>query len=239
VKFSIVVPTYNEAGGIEKLIGELDRVFKTAGLDGEIIVVDDNSPDGTGRLADTLAQRFPGRVTVVHRPRKQGLGAALVGGFTHSLSGRHDYIFQMDADLSHDPASLPEMRRALENADVVVGSRYAAGGRTVHWPAWRRSLSRLGSRYAASVLRLPFRDLTSGYKGFRRKVLETLVLGEIRSSGYAFQIEVTYRSHRTGFRVVELPITFVDRARGKSKMSWRIVREALLVVPKLRWAAPH
>jgi dolichol-phosphate mannosyltransferase len=226
----VVVPTYNEADNLERLV---DQVIKVGPFD--LLIVDDNSPDGTGGLADRLVADRPTRVSVLHRAEKLGLGSAYVAGFRHALAHNYQRVFEMDADFSHDPAMLPSLRANLDRADVVLGSRYIAGGGTRRWPAWRRALSQFGSRYAALVLGLPFRDLTGGFKGFRSRVLSALDLDAIQSNGYAFQIEVTYRSFKHGFHIVEAPITFSDRRAGHSKMRAGIVTEALLVVWRLRF----
>jgi dolichol-phosphate mannosyltransferase len=226
----VVIPTYNEAENLRRLVS---MVLAEGGFD--VLIVDDNSPDGTGELADALVGHYPGRVAVVHRVGKLGLGTAYRTGFAYALSNGYQRVFEMDADFSHDPAALPELRAALDDADVVLGSRYVRGGATANWPIWRRLLSQSGSRYAALMLGLPFHDLTGGFKGFSARVLQTLDLDAIQSNGYAFQIEVTYRAYRSGFRVVELPITFADRRWGKSKMRPAIVFEALRVVWTLRF----
>jgi dolichol-phosphate mannosyltransferase len=231
----VVIPTYNEAENLPALIA---AILAQGPFD--VLVVDDNSPDGTGALADRLGSLYDGRVAVLHRPGKQGLGTAYRAGFTHALARGYQHIFEMDADFSHDPRELPLLRADLDAADVVLGSRYVRGGSTPHWPLARRLLSRAGSKYAALLLDLPFHDLTGGFKGFSARVLQTLDLDAIRSNGYAFQIEVTYRAYRAGFHIVEHPITFVDRRLGKSKMRASIVTEALRIVWALRFgsAAP-
>lgn len=226
----VVIPTYNEAKNIDPLVR---KVLATAAFD--VLVVDDHSPDGTGVVADELARQYPGRVMVLHRSGKLGLGTAYVQGFTYALRAGYARVFQMDADFSHDPDHLPAMRDALDRADMVIGSRYVRGGSTCHWPLRRRILSRMGSAYAAVVLGLPLRDLTTGYKGFDRRVLEALDLNAIRSTGYSFQIEVTFRCYQQGFDIVEIPITFEDRRLGQSKMNGHIVTEALLLVWRLRF----
>jgi dolichol-phosphate mannosyltransferase len=204
----------------------------------DVFVIDDNSPDGTGDVAEDLAYESGGRVAVVHRPCKRGLGAALTTGFRYAVAKGYRHIFQMDADLSHDPAFLPEMRRALEDADVVIGSRYAAGGRIAGWPAWRFALSNLGCIYSRLLLGLPLRDPTGGFKGFRREALEAVMTQRLLSKGFAVQIEVNHRCFRSNLHVVELPVAFAERTRGRSKMSLAIAAEAFLVVARLRLAPP-
>jgi len=223
------VPTYNEAGNLEVLV---PRVLAAGSFD--VVVVDDNSPDGTGRIADDLVARFPERVAVIHRPGKLGLGTAYVAGFGHALARGYERVFEMDADLSHDPDSLSTLRAALEDADVVLGSRHVSGGEAPGWPLWRRSLSRAGSWYASRLLGMPFHDLTSGFKGLRRRALEAVDLETIRSNGYCFQIEVTHRCYRAGLRIAEVPIVFHNRRIGRSKLDRRVVAEALVLVWQLR-----
>ena len=201
-----------------------------------VLVIDDASPDGTGAIADALADEFDG-VAVLHRDRKEGLGPAYLAGFRRALADGADLVLEMDCDFSHDPRDVPRLIAAADDADLVLGSRYVAGGRVGNWGLLRRLVSRGGSLYAQLVLSLPVRDLTGGFKCYRRTVLESLPLDEIESKGYAFQIETTYRALRRGFRVVELPITFVDRVEGGSKMSKAIVAEAVWKVPALRFAA--
>ncbi len=198
-----------------------------------MLVVDDGSPDGTGELADRLAERHDD-VEVLHRARKEGLGPAYVAGFQRALDGGAALVAQMDADFSHDPADLPRLLAAAEDADLVLGSRYVDGGGVADWGAVRRLISRGGSAYARTVLRLGVRDLTGGFKVFRREVLERIDLETISSLGYAFQVETTFRALRAGFRVVEVPIVFADRRVGESKMSGEIVLEAALRVPAMR-----
>lgn len=230
----VVVPTYNEAENIEPMV----RMVLAQGPFG-VLVVDDDSPDGTGRIAYRLATENPGRVSVLHRERKEGLGAAYRAGFDYALANGPARIYQMDADLSHDPAVLPELRAALmDGEDLAIGSRYVAGGGVVGWPWWRQLVSRGGSLYAGAILRLRQRDLTGGFKGWRRQTLEAIRTEETRSNGYAFQIETTYRARIAGARIVEVPITFADRERGSSKMGWPIVFEAVRVVPGLRLRPP-
>jgi len=222
------VPTYNERENIEPLLTRLLALP----YDLNVLVVDDGSPDGTGALADQLAARDP-RIRVLHRARKQGLGRAYLAGFAAALASGYGRILEMDADFSHDPARLPVLLGT--DADLVLGSRYVPGGGTVNWGLGRRILSRGGSLYARAILGVPVYDLTGGFKCFRRRVLEGLDLGSVRSSGYAFQIELTYRAIRRGYTVVEVPITFVDRRVGQSKMSRGIVAEALWMVWKIRF----
>ena len=227
----VIIPTYNEAINLKLLV---PSVLQQGPFD--VLIVDDNSPDGTGEVAEELAKRFPGRVEVLHRSGKLGLGTAYVEGFYYALAMGYQRIFTMDADFSHDPSRLPALRAALEEADVVLGSRYVPGGGTLRWPLRRRLLSRVGSAYARMMLDLPIRDLTSGFKGFRRTVLEALLpeLDTIHSAGYAIQIEMTYLSARHGFRIQEVPILFENRVAGQSKMNGLIIVEALRVVCALR-----
>jgi dolichol-phosphate mannosyltransferase len=209
---------------------------RATGPDGwRVLVVDDSSPDGTGEIADRLALEMPG-VEVLHRPLRQGLGPAYLAGFSFALEAGADYVFEMDADFSHDPADLARLLAAVRDggADVALGSRYVPGGGVTEWGVVRRFVSRGGSLYAALVLSLRVRDLTGGFKCFRADVLRAIGLETVRSKGYAFQVELTYRAIRSGFRVVEVPITFRDRRLGRSKMSWRIAGEAMLLVPRLR-----
>lgn len=227
----VIIPTYNEASNLKLLI---PRILQQGPFD--VIIVDDNSPDGTGELAEQFAAQLPERVTVLHRTGKLGLGSAYVAGFHHALEMGYLHIFTMDADFSHDPGYLPALRAALSEADIALGSRYVKGGGTRNWPLSRRLLSRGGSAYARLVLGLPIHDLTGGFKGFRRQVLETMLpeLDTMRSNGYVYQIETTYLCSRHGFRIVEVPIIFEDRVLGQSKMNRRIVAEALWVVWALR-----
>ena len=226
----ICLPTYNEKDNVEPMVRAL------RGLDLEdlhVLVIDDNSPDGTGAIADRLATEDD-RVHVLHREGKEGLGPAYLAGFGHALELGADLVFELDCDFSHDPADVPRLAAATGNADLVLGSRYVHGGGTRNWGFVRRFVSRGGSLYAQVLLQLGLRDLTGGFKCYRRKVLETIDLDGISSLGYAFQIETTYRALRAGFRVVEVPITFSDREVGGSKMSKGIVLEAIWRVPVLR-----
>jgi dolichol-phosphate mannosyltransferase len=224
------LPTYNEAENVGPMV---DRLGEILGSDGIVLIIDDNSPDGTGEFADGLATERPW-VQVLHRPRKEGLGPAYLDGFRRALELGADLIFELDCDFSHDPADVPRLTAAAAEADLVIGSRYVPGGGTKNWGLVRRLISRGGSLYAQILLGVPIRDLTGGFKCYRRKVLEAIDLDAIHSKGYAFQIETTYRALRAGFRVVEVPIVFTDREVGGSKMSKAIVLEAVWKVPALR-----
>jgi len=212
-------------------------LLERLGPDDAILVIDDGSPDGTGALADRIAAAHDGRVAVLHRPAKEGLGPAYLAGFRRALSEGAELVLEMDCDFSHDPADVPRLIEATADADLVLGSRYVDGGRVEDWGAGRRFVSRAGSLYAQTLLATHIRDLTGGFKCYRREVLERIDLGAVSSRGYAFQIETTYRTIRAGFRVVEIPIMFVDREIGGSKMSRSIVVEAFWRVPALRLAA--
>ena len=225
----IIIPTYNERENLKSLCDQVLTALPSA----DLLIVDDNSPDGTGRLADEIAARDP-RVHALHRPGKMGLGTAYIQGFRWALERDYRFVFEMDADFSHQPKYLVDFLRAVADADLVLGCRYMPGGGTVDWTLSRKLVSRGGNLYARAVMGLPFRDLTGGFKCFRREVLETIDLGAIASKGYAFQIELTYRTHQAGFRIAEVPIIFPDRKLGTSKMSGRIVREAMINVVKLR-----
>jgi dolichol-phosphate mannosyltransferase len=228
---TICLPTYNERENLEAMIQVL------ALHDVRVLIVDDNSPDGTGELADGLAAKFD-FVDVLHRPRKEGLGPAYIAGFQRALADGAGVVLEMDCDFSHDPADVPRLIGAVENgADLALGSRYVDGGKVEDWGAVRRFISEGGSLYARFVLGVGVRDLTGGFKCYRREVLERIDLAAVQSKGYAFQIETTYRALRAGFRVVEVPIRFADRTRGHSKMSRSIVAEAMWKVPLLRAAA--
>jgi len=233
VRRVICLPTYDERENLEPMV----RALGDLGLEGlEVLVVDDASPDGTGEIADRLAAELPW-VHVLHRERKEGLGPAYLAGFARALELGADLVFEMDCDFSHDPADVPRLAAAAADADLVLGSRYVAGGGTRNWGLVRRFISRGGSLYAQVLLGLGIRDLTGGFKCYRSVGLETIDLGAIDSRGYAFQIETTYRAIRAGFRVVEVPITFSDREVGGSKMSRSIVLEAIWKVPLLRLRA--
>ena len=232
MKAVICLPTYNERENLEPMLLALEQVLPQGG---RVLVIDDGSPDGTGELADRLAEQLP-FVSVLHRQRKDGLGRAYVAGFHRALADGADLILEMDCDFSHDPKDVPRLIAAAEDADVAIGSRYVAGGGTENWGAIRRLISRSASVYTRMLL-MPINDPTSGFKCFRRAVLERIDLDAIHSKGYAFQIENVYRSLRAGFRVVEVPITFAERHMGHSKMNRGIVLEAIWKVPALRLAA--
>jgi dolichol-phosphate mannosyltransferase len=229
----ICLPTYNERENLEAMVRALGEVLEEGD---RVVVIDDNSPDGTGELADRLAAELP-FVKVLHRPEKQGLGPAYLAAFRHALAGDAELVFEMDCDRSHDPGDVPRLRAAAEGADLVLGSRYVEGGAIRNWGLVRRLVSAGGSLYARLLLGVRVRDLTGGFKCYRRRVLEGIDLEAVRSRGYAFQIETTYRALRAGFRVVEVPVTFTDREVGGSKMSRSIVLEAIWKVPALRLAA--
>jgi dolichol-phosphate mannosyltransferase len=235
-RYLIVLPTYDERENLPRMIDALAAIRDQVPMPGEVLVVDDGSPDGTGQLADQLAARHDW-LHVLHRPGKQGLGRAYLAGFEWGLQRPFSHIIEMDCDLSHPVSALPAMLEASQHADLVLGSRYTAGGGVDGWPLHRRVISRGGCTYARMVLGVPIHDLTGGFKCFRRWVLESLDLSHVRAGGYAFQIELTYRTLRMGGRVVELPITFTDRAYGESKMSRAIVLEAVREVPALRLRA--
>ncbi|TMK79570.1 MAG: polyprenol monophosphomannose synthase [Actinobacteria bacterium] len=229
----ICLPTYNEHENLEPMVQALGDL----GMENlDVLVIDDASPDGTGEIADRLADELPW-LHVLHRPRKEGLGPAYLNGFRRALELGADLVFEMDCDFSHDPADVPRLARAADDADLVLGSRYVPGGGVGNWGLLRRVISRGGSLYAQMLLQLSIRDLTGGFKCYRRVVLEMIDLDAITSRGYAFQIETTYRAIRAGFRVVEVPIRFTDREVGGSKMSRSIVLEAIWKVPILRLRA--
>jgi dolichol-phosphate mannosyltransferase len=227
----LVLPTYNEAENLEPLVAAaLANLPNTA----RVLVVDDNSPDGTGKIADRLAEAEP-RIEILHRAHKEGLGPAYIAGFRHALAAGASRVLEMDSDFSHDPADLPRLLAATEEADVAIGSRYVSGGGVENWSKLRQAISRGGSTYARAVLGLPIRDLTGGFKCFRREVLEAIDLEKIGSRGYAFQVEMTYRAVELGFSVTEVPIIFRERRAGASKMSRSIVAEAAWRVPQMRF----
>jgi dolichol-phosphate mannosyltransferase len=231
----LILPTYNEADNVEPIVrAALDVIRANAGDGHRVLIVDDASPDGTGAIADRLAAELPDELEVLHRPAKAGLGRAYLAGFRRALDAGAALVCEMDADFSHDPADLARLLRAADDADLVLGSRYVAGGRVEGWGLLRRLVSRWGCWYAEHVLGVPVRDLTGGFKCYRRDVLEAIELDTVRSQGYAFQVELTYRAVRKGFRVREIPIVFRDRAVGRSKMSPRIALEAVWRVPQMR-----
>jgi dolichol-phosphate mannosyltransferase len=229
MKALVIIPTYKER---ENLVPLLKQIF-AQGLSLEVLIVDDNSPDGTGAVADEIAAADP-RVHVMHRPGKMGLGSAYVAGFRYALERDYDAVFEMDADFSHNPESLPEFMRELMTADLVVGSRYLHGVTVVNWPLKRLILSYGANVYSRVITGMSIKDLTGGYKCFRRQVLEALDLSRVRSDGYGFQIEINYKAWRKGFRIKEIPIMFVDRRAGESKMNQKIVWEAAWMVWRLR-----
>ncbi|MBI3873245.1 MAG: polyprenol monophosphomannose synthase [candidate division Zixibacteria bacterium] len=226
----VVLPTYNEKDNLLRIVPEILAQDERL----SVLVVDDNSPDGTGQLADQLAKES-GRVHVLHRKAKEGLGKAYLAGFRWALAHPFECILEMDADFSHHPRYLPDLLLASESADLVLGSRYVSGVNVVNWPMGRLLLSYYANAYARRVTGLSVRDLTGGFKCFRRRVLEAIDLDAVHSNGYAFQIEMTFRAWKRGFSIREVPIVFTDREQGNSKMSKAIVREAIWMVPKLRW----
>jgi dolichol-phosphate mannosyltransferase len=228
----VVIPTYNERENLEAIVARLHAVLP----DAEVLVVDDSSPDGTGRLADSMAAADD-RIRVLHRSDKDGLGAAYLAGFAAALRGPAEVIVEMDADGSHAPEDLPAMLTALQDADIVLGSRYVRGGQVVNWPLQRRLLSQGGNLYSRLALGVGIRDLTGGYRAFHRSVLEELDLADVSSQGYCFQVDLAWRAVQAGFRVHEVPITFTERERGESKMNSSIVTEALWKVTA--WGVAH
>ena len=231
-RVAVIVPTYNERANIEATVGRV----RAAVPDADLLVVDDGSPDGTGPLADELAAADP-RVRVLHRSGKLGLGSAYIAGFRHALAADYQFVFEMDADFSHDPKYLGDLLAATADADLVLGSRYVPGGGVRNWSLIRRLISRGGGIYARAILGVGIHDLTGGFKCIHRDVLEAIDLPSVRADGYVFQIEVTYRAILAGFRVKEVPIVFPDRVEGTSKMSSRIAIEAMFLVPRLRRSA--
>ena len=229
----IIIPTYNERENLKSLCDQVLTALPSA----DLLIVDDNSPDGTGQLADELAAQNP-RIQVLHRSGKLGLGTAYIAGFRYALSKHYEFVFEMDADFSHDPVYLPALLGAAKDgAGVVIGSRRVPGGGTENWGLSRQLISAGGSLYARTILGLDVRDLTSGFKCFRREVLAAIDLDAVRSNGYSFQIEMTYRAVRKGFSVAEVPIIFIDRRAGQSKMSSKIFAEAMGMVWRLRFAS--
>jgi dolichol-phosphate mannosyltransferase len=233
----LILPTYNEAENIEAILAATGEVLAKAPCeDFRVLVVDDGSPDGTGQIVDRLALEHEW-VQVLHRTEKSGIGPAYLAGFAHALAHGAAYVMEMDSDFSHNPADLARLLEAVDaGADLALGSRYVPGGGVTDWGLLRRFISQGGSTYARLVLSLGVRDLTGGFKCFRRGVLEAIHFEGVRAQGYAFQVELTYRAVRAGFRVEEVPIVFRDRLRGQSKMSWRIAAEAMWLVPQLRFS---
>lgn len=232
----IILPTYNECENLGRAVARIREVADRHEVQLHTLIVDDSSPDGTGEIADQLAAKVPD-VSVMHRAGKEGLGRAYIAGFREALARGAERIFEMDADLSHDAAYLPHFLRLIDQgADLVLGSRYVKGGGVENWGLSRKIISRGGCLYAQTILGLPYRDLTGGFKCFRRRVLETIDLESIDAAGYGFQIEMTYRAHQLGFKIVELPIVFVDRQVGESKMCNDIIVEAMKNVWKLRFS---
>jgi dolichol-phosphate mannosyltransferase len=229
VKSLIIIPTYNEHENIQRVVQALlDQARKV-----EVLIVDDNSPDGTGAIADGLASE-DGRVHVLHRPDKLGLGSAYIQGFKDALDRDYDLIFEMDADLSHDPSYIPHFLEKIKSCDLVLGSRYVQGVNVINWPMSRLLLSYFANLYTRIITGLPIKDATGGFKCFRRRALEAIDLDQVKSDGYSFQIELTFKCWRKGFRICEMPIIFYDRQKGRSKMSKKIVREAIWMVWRLR-----
>lgn len=232
MRITVVTPTYNEAENLPKLVSALFSLP----LDLHVLVVDDNSPDGTGKIAEELAQQHPGRIDVLHRPGKMGLRSAYLNGFQKILDGDTQAIVQMDADFSHDPAALVNMAELLKTQDVVLGSRYTAGGSVdQQWPIWRKSLSAFGNFYAKTILGLPLHDVTTGYRMWRRETLNQMPFERIQSNGYVFLVEMAYLAHCLEFKIGESPIYFADRRLGKSKMSLKIQVEAAIRIWQVWW----
>jgi len=230
MKIAVVIPTYNEKENLPKITEQI----MSLPLDLNLVVIDDNSPDGTGQVAEDLAKQYPGRVSVMHRTGKLGLGTAYISGFKHLLTTGVDAIGQMDADFSHPPEKLVEMAKALENADVAEGSRYVPGGSLDEkWPLWRKWLSGFGNDYARFILRVPIRDVTGGYRLWKRQVLAAMPLDDVRANGYVFQVEMAYIAYKMGFKFVEIPIHFSERIFGQSKMNLSIQVEAAIRVWQL------
>jgi dolichol-phosphate mannosyltransferase len=225
----VIIPTYNELENIRKMIPDILGRYDNV----DIIVVDDGSPDGTGVYVEQLTHESD-RIKLIKRSSKMGLGTAYIQGFKYAIQNKYDYIFEMDADYSHDPKEIGNFLETIKNYDLVLGSRYKTGVNVINWPMRRLMLSYFANKYTRFITGLPVRDATGGFKCFRRKVLESINLDEIKSNGYAFQIEMTFKAYKKGFRIAEIPIIFIDRYQGTSKMSKKIVREAVLMVWKLR-----
>lgn len=234
MQITFVLPTYNEAENLPKLVSAL---FSLPLPELNILIADDNSPDGTGKIADQLAVAHPGRITVLHRPGKEGLGRAYLHGFQVALEQGAEAVGQMDSDFSHPPEKIPEMATALEKNDIVTGSRYIKGGSVDrNWPIWRKGLSAFGNFYARTILGIPVRDVTGGFRLYRRETLQKMPLHRIRSNGYVFQVELAYLAYLSGFHACEIPIYFADRRWGESKMSLRIQLEAAVRVWQVKFA---
>lgn len=233
MQVTIVIPTYNEAENLPKLVS---AIFELPIADCKILVVDDNSPDGTGDIAEQLGITHPGRVAILHRREKLGLGSAYISGFKHAISDGVDAVCQMDADFSHPVDKIPELLKSLETCDVALGSRYVAGGSVdERWPLWRKALSSFGNFYSRTILGTPIRDMTGGFRMWRRETLLNIPLHRINSNGYAFQVEMAYIAYKLGFKFKEIPIYFADRRWGISKMSFKIQREAATRVWSFLW----
>lgn len=233
MRITVITPTYNEAENLPKLVSALFSLP----LDIHLLVVDDNSPDGTGNIAEGLALKFPDRIDVLHRPGKMGLRSAYLNGFQKILEGETQAIVQMDADFSHDPSALVHMAELLKTNDVVLGSRYVQGGSVdTRWPAWRKNLSAFGNFYARSILGLPLHDVTTGYRMWRRETLRQMPFERIQANGYVFLVEMAYLAHCLGFKIGEAPIYFADRQLGRSKMSLKIQMEAALRIWQVWWS---
>jgi dolichol-phosphate mannosyltransferase len=230
----LILPTYNEAENLERLVRAALPRLAEAAPEHHVLVVDDGSPDGTGQIADRLADEFA-QVEVMHRTAKEGLGRAYLAGFQQALAGGAELLLEMDSDFSHDPADIPRLISAVDEADLAIGSRYVPGGGVENWPLYRRGLSRGGSLYARILLGVPVHDLTGGFKCFRRRTLEGIDYLDTHADGYGFQIELTYRAYKAGFSVREIPIVFREREHGTSKMTARIALEAIWKVPALRF----
>lgn len=228
-KSLVIIPTYNEMDNLPKLIPDVLSTDDSI----DILIVDDNSPDGTAKFVEDLASQN-NRIHILNREKKMGLGTAYIAGFKYALQNNYDYIFEMDADFSHDPNEIKNFLIAIKENDLVLGSRYIHGVRVLNWPMRRLLLSFFASVYTRIITGMPVRDATGGFKCFRKQVLEAIDLNKVRSNGYSFQIEMTFKAYAKGFKIKEIPIVFVDRVKGKSKMSKKIVREAVLMVWKLR-----
>ena len=232
MKTAVVIPTYNEKENIGKL---LQKIFELKIGDLDVIVIDDNSPDGTGDILEKIKESNK-CLSVIHRKKKSGLGTAYRKGFNFALSRGAEYVLEMDADFSHDALLIPEFIRNMKDHDLVVGSRYISGGEIINWNFSRRMVSRFGNFYARMILNVPIKDLTTGYKCYRRKVVEEIIGGDINSVGYVFQVETTYKVHRKGFRIKEIPISFSERKLGKSKFNFKIIWESFWKVLMIRFS---